>query len=88
MVVLITIKRNGMLKQRDHQVILLNETAWYRRGLWEFCFLCFLICVQLVTWSIQLIKKNQRIVNLKYMHFFLCTLYFRKNIENNVQNIV
>lgn len=59
MVVLITIKRNGMLKQRDHQVVLLNETAWYRRGLWEFCFLCFLICVQLVTWSIQLIKKKK-----------------------------
>lgn len=30
MVVLITIKRNGMLKWRDHQVVLLNETAWYR----------------------------------------------------------
>lgn len=70
MVVLITIKRNGMLKQRDHQVILLNETAWYRRGLWEFCFLCFLICVQLVTWSIQLIKKKSKNCKLKIYALF------------------
>lgn len=49
MVALITMKINGMKKWRDHQVALLNETAWYRRELWGFCFLCFLISVQLVT---------------------------------------
>ena len=76
MVALITIKRNGMKKWRDHQVVLLNETAWYRRELWGFCCLCFLISVQLVTYEHSAYKKkNQRVINLKCMHFFLYAHY-------------
>ena len=60
MVDLITVKRNGMLKWRDHQVVLLHEKAYGTEG--GFGGSVFFVSWSVSSWlhkSIQLIKKKE-----------------------------
>ena len=87
MVDLITVKRNGMLKWRDHQVVLLHEKAYGTEG--GFGGSVFFVSWSVSSWlhkSIQLIKKKSYKFKMHAL-FSVCTLYFRKNIKT-VQNIM